>query len=220
MIQTWNDFIEEEKNKQYFKDLEVFLNEQYLNKCIYPERKNIFKAYDLTPLNTVKCVILGQDPYHGENQAHGLSFSVLCKKLPPSLMNIYKEMNSDLNIEISKTGDLTSWAEQGVFLLNTVLTVEKSKPYSHKNKGWETFTRNTILLLNTINRPIVFILWGNHARKFKSILNNANHLIIESAHPSPLSSYQGFFGSKPFSKVNEYLLLNNQIAIDWKINNV
>ena len=169
----------------------------------------------MTKLEDVKVVILGQDPYHEPNQAHGLAFSVLCKKLPPSLVNIYKEMETDLNIKIHQDCYLDYLAKQGVLLLNTVLTVRKGMAFSHKDFGWQTFTDNVIKLLNSLDQPIVFILWGLPASKKKKLLTNKNHLIIESAHPSPLSSYRGFFGSKPFSKANNYLKSNNCCEIKW-----
>ena len=211
----WNNFLEEEKKKDYFKELMDKVDYEYSHYTCYPEYKNIFHAFEMTKLDDVKVVILGQDPYHEPDQAHGLAFSVLCKKLPPSLVNIYKEMETDLNIKINQDGNLDYLAKQGVLLLNTVLTVRKGMAFSHKDFGWQTFTDNVIKLLNSLDQPIVFILWGLPASKKKKLLTNKNHLIIESAHPSPLSSYRGFFGSKPFSKANNYLKSNNCCEIKW-----
>lgn len=211
----WKDFINEEQNKEYYKKLIQKIDLEYSNYLCHPDYNNIFNAFKLTPLNSVKVVILGQDPYHEINQAHGLAFSVLCDKLPPSLINIYKEMSSDLNVDINQDGNLEYLAKQGVLLLNTILTVRDKKALSHKNFGWEIFTDNTIKLLNTLNQPIVFILWGSNAISKKVFLNNPNHLIITSVHPSPLSAYRGFFSSKPFSKTNEFLIKNNLEPIKW-----
>ena len=188
---------------------------EYKNKTIYPEYKNIFNALRLTDYDEVKVVILGQDPYHGKNEAHGLSFSVRKGvKTPPSLQNIFKELYNDLGIK-KQTTDLTPWAKQGVFLINAILTVVKDTPLSHKGKGWETFTDNLIKLLNQREKPIVFILWGSYARSKKELITNKNHYIIESVHPSPLSASRGFFGSKPFSKTNNFLVTNGIKPIDW-----
>jgi uracil-DNA glycosylase len=211
----WNSFIKEEEKKDYFIKLKSFVESEYKSKICYPPYENIYEAFRLTNFDDVKVVILGQDPYHEENQAHGLSFSVLCKKLPPSLKNIYKEMENDLNIKINQDGNLTYLAEQGVLLLNTTLTVEAHKANSHSKKGWDIFTDNVIKELNKANRPIVFILWGNNSRSKAELITNPNHLIIESAHPSPLSAYHGFFGSKPFSKTNDFLIKNNIKPIKW-----
>ncbi len=213
----WKKWMNEEFNQPYFKNLEAFLNAQTKHKTIYPPKKDWFNAFDLCDINDVKVVILGQDPYHGPNQAHGLSFSTLNEKLPPSLKNIYKELSVDLNIEIPKTGNLTPWAKQGVLLLNTILTVEASRPLSHKNKGWEIFTQKIIAQINLLDQPVVFILWGNHAKSYKQILNNPKHLILESVHPSPFSARLGFFGSKPFSQTNAFLEAQNVKPIDWCI---
>lgn len=188
----------------------------YDEKIIFPEKKNIFKALELTDFDDVKVVIVGQDPYHGEGEAHGLSFSVPKGiAIPPSLQNIYKELNSDLGVPIRDTGDLTSWAKQGVLLLNAVLTVEKDKASSHKGMGWELLTDYIIKVLNTKDDSIVFILWGRFARDKKKYITNPKHYVIESAHPSPLSAYNGFFGSKPFSKTNNFLIKNNKKPIEW-----
>ena len=186
-----------------------------MQKDIFPPQKQIFNAFHL-PYKDVKVVILGQDPYHGVGEAHGFAFSTLSSKLPPSLKNIYKELYDDLGIEKDyNNGDLTPWVKQGVMLLNTGLTVEKDKPNSHKNLGWHEFTDVVIQKLNEKNEPVVFILWGNNAREKKKFITNPKHLIIESAHPSPFSAYNGFFGSKPFSRTNEFLKKNNMEEIKW-----
>ena len=215
---NWKEFIEQEKEFLYFYNLEKFLNEERKTKTIFPKEENIFKAFELTPFENVKCVIVGQDPYYNVNQANGLAFSVnKGVKLPPSLVNIYKEANDDVGIEIPNHGDLSSWAKQGVFLLNTILTVEEGRPLSHKNIGWEKFTLKVLKALNEDDNPKVFILWGKEAIGLKRILTNSKHLILEGPHPSPLSSYRGFFGSKPFSKTNKFLQENERNIIDWKI---
>ncbi len=208
-------FLNKEMQKDYFKSLTTFVDEEYNKYVCYPLKENIYNALKLTPLDKVKVVILGQDPYHEPNQAHGLAFSVLCDKLPPSLKNIYKEMSSDLGALVKQDGNLEYLARQGVLLLNTTLTVREGQALSHYGKGWETLTDNIIKELNDSNNPIVFILWGNNARSKKKLLTNTNHYIIESAHPSPLSAYHGFFGSKPFSKTNEFLKNNNIEEIKW-----
>ncbi|MBQ9899616.1 MAG: uracil-DNA glycosylase [Acholeplasmatales bacterium] len=211
----WSDFINEEKNKDYYKILKEKVDFEYNNYLCHPDYKNIYHAFEATSLDNVKVVILGQDPYHEPNQAHGLAFSVLCEKLPPSLVNIYKEMSSDLGVNVNQDGNLDYLARQGVLLLNTTLTVRDGLAFSHKNFGWYIFTDNVIKLLNEVDRPIVFILWGAPAIKKKKLLNNPKHLIIESAHPSPLSAYRGFFGSRPFSKCNNYLIQNGIEPIKW-----
>lgn len=208
-------FLNNEMKKEYFKILSDFVDREYENYTCYPSKDNIYKALLLTAFDKVKVVILGQDPYHEPNQAHGLAFSVLCDKLPPSLKNIYKELKNDLGIDFDQDGNLEYLAKQGVLLLNTTLTVREGKALSHYGKGWETFTDNIIKEIDKYNTPIVFILWGNNARSKKKLLTNPNHLIIESAHPSPLSAYHGFFGSKPFSKTNEFLKNNNLEEIKW-----
>ncbi len=214
----WEEFLKTEFNEPYFIELSEFLKEEYTNKTIYPPKEAVFNAFAWTPYEKIKVVILGQDPYHQPNQAHGLCFSVNKGiKIPPSLVNIYKELNADLGISIPKHGYLVEWANQGVFLLNTTLTVQESKPQSHLNRGWEIFTDKVISQINQKNTPVVFILWGANARSKKKLINNPIHFIIESAHPSPLSAYQGFIGSKPFSKTNEFLVKNNLEPINWQI---
>ena len=211
----WKDFIDQEQKKEYYLKLAEKVKYEYNHYLCHPEAKNIYHAFSVTKFNDVKVVILGQDPYHEPNQAHGLAFSVLCEKLPPSLVNIYKEMSSDLGVNVNQDGNLDYLARQGVLLLNTTLTVRDGLAFSHKNFGWDIFTDNVIKLLNEVDRPIVFILWGAPAIKKKKLLNNPKHLIIESAHPSPLSAYRGFFGSRPFSKCNNYLIQNGIEPIKW-----
>ena len=218
MITSFKEFIEIESNKDYYKKLKEFVVSEYEKYTCFPPYKNIFHALTITPLEKVKVVILGQDPYHEVNQAHGLAFSVLCKKLPPSLVNIYKEMATDLNVEVNQDGNLDYQAAQGVLLLNTSLTVREHQANSHSNKGWEIFTDNAIKLLNEQDRPIVFILWGRNAISKTKYLNNPKHLVLTSVHPSPLSAYGGFFGSKPFSKTNTFLISNNVEPIKWTKN--
>ena len=211
----WDIILKEEFEKEYFKKLGSFIKKEYKTKIIYPEYKNIFNALRYTDYDQVKVVILGQDPYHGEKEAHGLSFSVRDGvPIPPSLRNIFKELYEDLGIKKSST-DLTNWAKEGVLLLNSIMTVEKDKPLSHKDKGWEVFTDKIIFELGKREKPLVFILWGSYARSKKDLITNKNHLILESVHPSPLSAPRGFFGSKPFSKTNEFLKNNNISEINW-----
>lgn len=212
---TWDKLLREEMNKDYFKKTINFLNEEYKTKKIYPEKSDLFKALKETDYKNVRVVILGQDPYHGEKEANGLCFSVNKGiKTPPSLQNIFKELKNDLNIERTNT-NLTDWANQGVLLLNTVLTVEKNKPFSHRKKGWEIFTDQIIRKLNERKEPIVFVFWGNAARSKKALITNKKHFIIESAHPSPFSYNRGFKGSKPFSKANNYLKSLKNDEIFW-----
>jgi uracil-DNA glycosylase len=211
----WKDFIDNEKNKEYYQFLHKNVEEEYNKYLCHPDFNNIYNAFKYTPLDDVKVVILGQDPYHEPGQAHGLAFSVLCEKLPPSLINIYKEMETDLGVKINQDGNLEYLARQGVLLLNTTLTVRDGLAFSHKDYGWDIFTDNVIKLLNEINRPIVFILWGSPAQRKCRFLNNPNHFIIKSAHPSPLSAYRGFFGSKPFSRCNEFLKSKGIKEIKW-----
>ena len=211
----WDEVLKEEIKKPYFRDLGVFIKNEYGHKTIYPEYKNIFNALRYTDYDEVKVVILGQDPYHGEHEAHGLSFSVRKGvKRPPSLDNIFKELKNDLGI-IRTNNDLTDWAKEGVFLLNSIMTVVKDTPLSHKGKGWETFTDDLIKLLNEREKPVVFILWGSYARSKKELITNKRHYIIESVHPSPLSANRGFFGSKPFSKTNNFLVSQGIKPINW-----
>lgn len=215
---TWDQILEEEYHKEYFKKIVEFINKEYKIKEIYPPKSRILRALTLTDYNDVKVVILGQDPYHGTGEANGLCFAVSNGiKLPPSLKNIYKELNTDLGIPISNVGNLECWAKEGVLLLNAVLTVEKDKPASHKNLGWENFTDAIIKKLNEKNTPVVFILWGNFAKSKKEFITNPKHLVIESTHPSPFSANYGFFGSRPFSKTNNYLKQNKLKEIDWKV---
>lgn len=211
----WDVVLEPEFKKDYFKKLGVFVKSEYSKKIIYPEYKNIFNALRYTDFDDVKVVILGQDPYHGENEAHGLSFSVRKgTPMPPSLRNIFKELYDDIGVKRTET-DLTSWAKEGVLLLNSIMTVVKDRPLSHKDKGWEIFTDRIIELLGEREKPLVFILWGSYARSKKELIKNKNHLILESVHPSPLSANRGFFGSKPFSKTNAFLKKNNIEEIKW-----
>lgn len=212
---SFEEFLEEEKKKDYYSKLMDKIKEEYKNYTCYPEYDNIYNALKATSFDNIKVVILGQDPYHEPNQAHGLSFSVLCEKLPPSLKNIYKEMEDDLNVKINQDGNLDYLAKQGVLLLNTLLSVRKGEAFSHKGYGWETFTDNVIKYINKLDQPIVFILWGSPAQSKIKFLNNPKHLIIKSAHPSPLSAYRGFFGSKPFSRANEFLISNGIEPIKW-----
>ena len=212
---NWDIILKEEINKTYFRELVNFLNEENKTKIIYPKKEDLFKALKYTDYENVKVVILGQDPYHGEGEANGLCFSVNSNiKIPPSLKNIFKELKSDLNIDRINT-DLSDWAKQGVLLLNTVLTVEKDKPLSHRNKGWEVFTDTIISKLNEKDSRIVFVLWGNSAREKKQLITNNIHKIIESAHPSPFSYEKGFKESKPFSKINKYLKERDKSKIMW-----
>ena len=214
----WDILLKEEYQQEYFKKLLDFVNEEYKHKTIYPKKNEVFNAFRYTSFDNVKVVILGQDPYHGPNQAEGLSFSVSNSVLkPPSLQNIFKELESDLGIPFPKSNSLKPWARQGILLLNAVLTVEEHKPTSHKDKGWELFTDNAIKKINEKEEPVVFILWGAYARNKKSLITNPKHLIIESAHPSPFSARNGFFGSKPFSKTNSFLKKNGIKEIDWRI---
>lgn len=214
----WDYLLKEEFQEEYFQKLLNFIKEEYKEKIIYPKQNEVFNAFRYTDFDKVKVVILGQDPYHGPNQAEGLSFSVKNEvQKPPSLQNIFKELESDLGIPFPKANSLKPWAKQGVLLLNAVLTVEEHKPTSHKDKGWETFTDDVIKIINQKEDPVVFILWGAYARNKKQLITNPKHLIIESAHPSPFSAYHGFFGSKPFSRTNEFLKRNHIKEIDWRI---
>lgn len=211
----WDIVLKEELQKDYFKKLGVFVRSEYKQKVCFPQYKDIFNALRYTDYDDVKVVILGQDPYHGVDEAHGLSFSVRDNvKRPPSLANIFKELEDDLGIK-KENNDLTEWAKQGVLLLNSIMSVVKDRPLSHKDKGWEIFTDNIIRLLNQREKPMVFILWGSYARSKKQLITNKNHYVIESVHPSPLSAYNGFFGSRPFSKANNFLINHNIEPINW-----
>ena len=217
---SWKEKLLEEFNKDYMRSLSEFLRSEKLkNKIIFPPGNKIFNAFNLTKFEDVKVVILGQDPYHGQNQAHGLSFSVEEGiRPPPSLKNIFKELESDMGIKQPEHGNLERWCNEGVLLLNSILTVEKSKPASHSNMGWEQFTDKTLSILNDLKRNVVFILWGKKAQEKGHFLDKNRHLILKSAHPSPYSANNGFLGSKPFSKTNHYLNTNNIKEIDWDLN--
>lgn len=215
---SWDEILKDEYQKDYFRNIAMFINKEYREKTIFPPKSNILRAFKLTDYDNVKVVILGQDPYHGINEANGLAFSVSKGvRLPPSLQNIYKELYNDLGITVSTNGDLEKWAREGVLLLNSVFTVEKDKPASHKNIGWEQFSDEVIKKVNEKTTPVVFILWGSFAKSKAKYITNPIHLVITSPHPSPFSAYSGFFGSKPFSRTNEFLRKNNMKEIDWKI---
>lgn len=215
MHPSWRPFLDHEFQQEYFAELSEFLKYEYSTKVIYPKKSQVFSAFT-TDLNDIKVVILGQDPYHTPGAAHGLAFSVPeGEKIPPSLVNIYKEIDSDIGHHANKSGCLVSWQKQGVLLLNNVLTVEAHYAGSHRGYGWETFTENVIKYLSSSREHLVFILWGRDARSKKPLIDGRKHLIIESAHPSPLSAYNGFFGSRPFSRTNEYLEKNNKTPIVW-----
>lgn len=217
----WLVPLAEEFKKPYYAKLYNTIIEEYKTHVVYPPSEEIFTAFNLTPLSKVKVVILGQDPYHEPGQAHGLSFSVKKQvEIPPSLVNIYRELNSDLGCFIPDNGCLVKWAEQGVLLLNTVLTVRAHQAFSHRGIGWESFTDAAIKALDNEDRPMVFMLWGRPAQQKKSMITNPKHLVIESAHPSPLSAYRGFLGSKPFSRANDFLSRNKVEPIDWQIENI
>ena len=214
----WDNVLKVVEESPGFKKFLYMINEKYNNSIVYPPKNYIFNALKLTSYKDTKVVIVGQDPYHGEGEAHGLSFSVQKGvKIPPSLQNIYKELYSDLGIKPHQDGDLTKWAKEGVLLLNAVLTVEKDKPASHRNLGWEKLTDYIIASLNEKEEPVVFILWGNFAKEKKKYITNPRHLVITSPHPSPFSANNGFFGSKPFSKTNNFLQNNNIKPIDWQL---
>jgi len=214
---SWMKVLENEFNEEYFVKLAEFVKAEYKSSTVYPPPRFIFHAFDLTPFDKVKVIILGQDPYHGPNQANGLAFAVNKEvQLPPSLVNIYKEIESDLGKKtVNKAGDLENWAKQGVLLLNATLTVRAATAGSHQKKGWEEFTDAVIKILSEQKEHLVFILWGNYAQKKGSVIDEAKHLVIKSAHPSPLSAHNGFFGSKPFSQANAYLILNGEEPIEW-----
>lgn len=221
LTNSWNDILKDEFDKDYYKNLRSQLINEYNEHTIYPDKHDIFNALHYTDFKDVKVVILGQDPYHGPNQAHGLSFSVKPGvKTPPSLKNIFKELHDDLGCYIPNNGYLKKWSDQGVLLLNTVLTVRAGNANSHKGLGWELFTNKIISSLNDSKHPIVFMLWGNNAISKKKLITNPDHYIIESVHPSPLSAHRGFFGSKPFSKANNFLISKGEKPIDWQIDNI
>ena len=212
----WDEILKGEFESPYYLQIRQFLKSEYFSRTIYPPMHDIFNALKYTPYESTKVVILGQDPYHEPGQAHGLSFSVKKGvKIPPSLVNIYKELHDDIGMEIPCHGELTSWAKQGVLLLNATLTVRQAQANSHQKIGWATFTDNVIKHLNNSTRPIVFLLWGSNARSKKAYITNKNHLVLESVHPSPLSAYNGFFGCKHFSKANSFLEKTGQAPINW-----
>lgn len=218
IAKSWYELLKDEFEKPYYKELQNFLIDEYSHYTIYPESQNVFNALNLVPYDKVRVVIIGQDPYHEPNQAHGLCFSVQeGVELPPSLQNIYKEIHNDLGLPIPTKGDLTSWAKQGVLLLNSVLTVRKGAANSHKGKGWEQFTSAVIEKLNEREKPIVFLLWGNNAKQVALNVDNTRHFILTAPHPSPLSAYAGFFGCKHFSKCNEFLKSIGEPPIDWEV---
>lgn len=213
---SWRKVLDEEFKEPYFNDLSAFVREEYLKGLVYPNPKDVFRAFDLCPFDKVRVVILGQDPYHGVGQANGLSFAVHeGVRIPPSLQNIFKEIQSDIGVTPLMNGDLSRWAKQGVLLLNATLTVRASSPGSHQNKGWEEFTDAVIRKLSDEKENLVFILWGNYAKQKGAVINRSKHFVIESPHPSPFSANNGFFGSKPFSKANEYLREHGEREVDW-----
>ena len=217
----WEQALSEEFTKEYYKKLFLFVKKEFSSTAVYPQAADIFNAFHLTPFEKVKVVIIGQDPYHNPGQAHGLCFSVKPGvDIPPSLVNIYQELHDDLGCRIPNNGYLNEWAEQGVLLLNTVLTVRAHKPMSHRGVGWEEFTDAAIRILDEQDRPIVFILWGSPAQKKAMMLHNPKHLILKAPHPSPLSAYRGFFGSRPFSQTNDFLVKNGLKPIDWQISDI
>lgn len=217
----WATYLDQEFTKPYYLQLREFLIEEYRTKTIFPDKYDIFNALHYTPLADTRVVILGQDPYHGPGQAHGLSFSVKeGVSTPPSLQNMYKELQDDLGCFIPNNGHLITWAKQGVLLLNTVLTVRAHEANSHKNRGWESFTDKVIETINRKNEPVVFLLWGSHAQKKAELITNRQHKLIRSPHPSPLSAHRGFFGSKPFSRANEFLRSMGIQEVNWQIPNL
>lgn len=217
----WKEKLKPEYKKEYYRNLYKTVNEEYASRQIFPPADDIFNAFHLTPLKDVKCVIIGQDPYHNDGQAHGLCFSVKPEvDIPPSLVNIYKELETDMNCKIPNNGYLVKWAKQGVLLLNSVLTVRAHQANSHQGIGWEQFTDAVINILNEEDRPIVFLLWGKPAQNKAAKLNNPNHLILKAPHPSPLSAYRGFFGCKHFSQTNSFLESHGLAPIDWQIEDI
>jgi uracil-DNA glycosylase len=215
--ESWKKVLQKEFDEKYFEDLITFVKSEYQKSTVYPPAKFIFNAFNLTPFNKVKVVILGQDPYHGPSQANGLAFSVNDNiPIPPSLVNIYKEIESDLGVKTkNKSGNLENWAKQGVLMLNATLTVKSAQAGSHQNKGWEKFTDAVVKILSEQKENLVFILWGSYAQKKGSVIDENKHLVIRSVHPSPLSAYAGFFGSKPFSQTNSYLIFSGQEPVEW-----
>lgn len=212
----WDDCLQSEFEKPYYRQLQQFLEREYAEETIYPEQADLWTAFKLTPFHHVKVVILGQDPYHGAGQAHGLSFSVNPGvKIPPSLRNMFKELATDIGCEIPTDGTLTGWAKQGVLMLNTVLTVREGQAHSHKKQGWETFTDEVIQKLSSRKEPIVFVLWGRPAQEKKKLIDLSKHAVVESYHPSPLSASRGFLGSRPYSKANDILQSWDEVPIDW-----
>jgi uracil-DNA glycosylase len=215
---NWHCFFETERAKTYYIHLDSFIKSDRLKTTVFPKERDVFKAFELTPFDKLKVVIIGQDPYHKVNQAHGLSFSVNSGiKTPPSLVNIFKELQTDLSIPIANHGNLTSWAKQGVLLLNATLTVKEGQPGSHQNKGWEIFTDEVIKYISENKEGVVFLLWGNFAKSKKDLINASKHLVLEAAHPSPLAR-GAFFGCKHFSQTNAFLIINNKTPIDWNLN--
>lgn len=219
LCNQWRQLLKHKLQSDSYQNLIKWLAHEYNNNIVFPKMENVFNALNLVGPQDVKVVIVGQDPYHGENQAHGLCFSVEKDvKLPPSLRNIYKELQNDMGCNLSKSGNLTKWAKQGVLLLNTVLTVEKGKPHSHKNKGWEQLTGEIINVLNNREKPVIFMLWGGHAKKYAKDINTNKHFVLTANHPSPMSANRGgWFGCKHFSKANEILTSLNNSPIDWQI---
>ncbi len=216
MNNDWQALFDQEIQKDYLKKIDYFLAREYKTKPIYPKAENIFHAFQMTSLKDTKVVIVGQDPYHGPGQAQGFSFSVPASMpIPPSLQNIYKELEDEFQQPVQRSGDLSDWASQGVLLLNAILTVEQSKPLSHQNIGWQNFTNEAIRWINKKEGPVVFLLWGSKAKQVLPLLDNPKHLILTSSHPSPLSAYRGFFGNKHFIKTNEYLISHGQKPINW-----
>ncbi|MCI5722533.1 MAG: uracil-DNA glycosylase [Erysipelotrichaceae bacterium] len=221
MDQVWSEWLHNEWQQDYFQKLSTFLHEEYENKKVYPPKEQVFSAFSCCGYEDIKVVILGQDPYHQPGQAHGLCFSVNPGvKIPPSLLNIYKELQSEYGYDIPNNGCLVPWAKQGVFLLNTVMSVVDSKPQSHAGMGWETFTDHVIAKINESKKPVVFMLWGRPARSKACMIDTSKHLVLEAAHPSPLSAYHGFFGCHHFKLANEFLLKNGRESINWKIENI
>lgn len=217
-MKQWKELFQQEEQKEYYRKLMQFLDEEYAHRTIYPPREDLFTCFTSCPFEAVKVVILGQDPYHQPDQAHGLCFSVQKGvQIPRSLKNIYKELKSDMNIDAPSHGCLTDWTKQGVFLMNTVMSVREGQAASHKKKGWETFTDTVISALNEQEKGIVFVLWGSHAQKKAELITGRQHRILMSAHPSPLSASRGFFGSRPFSTVNRYLEEMGRTPIDWRL---